>query len=193
GIVPYIFKENNAVNAIQWAIGLEIFLLIKDPFKVCLTTDHPNAGPFYYYPNVVEYLMSKKKRDEMLNRINQKAKERTTLANIDREYTLQEIATITRAATAKIMGLKNKGHLGAGADADIAVYKFDENNIANSFSSAKYVIKDGKVVVKDGEIVENHLGRTYYVKAKGEANDEIKETFEKFYSERALECGHQGL
>ncbi|PKP60447.1 MAG: formylmethanofuran dehydrogenase subunit A [Candidatus Altiarchaeales archaeon HGW-Altiarchaeales-1] len=182
GIVPYIFKENNAVNAIQWAIGLEIFLLIKDPFKVCLTTDHPNAGPFYYYPNVVEYLMSKKKRDEMLNRINQKAKERTTLANIDREYTLQEIATITRAATAKIMGLKNKGHLGAGADADIAVYKFDENNIANSFSSAKYVIKDGKVVVKDGEIVENHLGRTYYVKAKGEANDEIKETFEKFYS-----------
>ncbi|MDI6730735.1 MAG: formylmethanofuran dehydrogenase subunit A, partial [Candidatus Altarchaeum sp.] len=182
GIVPYIFKENNAVNAIQWAIGMEIFLLIKDPFKVCLTTDHPNAGPFYYYPKIVEYLMNKKKRDEMLNKINAKAKEKTTLAGLDREYTLQEIVTITRAATAKIMGLKNKGRLGTGADADIAIYKFDENNIANSFSSAKYVIKDGKIVVKDGEIAENHFGRTYYVKVKGEANDEIKETFANYYS-----------
>jgi len=182
GIVPYIFKENTAVNAIQWAIGLELFLLVKDPFRICLTTDHPNAGLFYYYPMVVEWLMSKKKRDEMLNKINPKAKEKTTLANIEREYTLQEIATITRAATARIMGLKNKGHIGTGADADISIYKFDENNIVKSFSSAKYVIKDGRVVVKDGEITGTHFGRTYYVKTKGEANDEIKETFEKFYS-----------
>lgn len=182
GIVPYTFKKNSPVNAIQWAIGLEIFLMIKDPFRICLTTDHPNAGPFYYYPKVIEYLMSKKKRDEMLDKINPKAKERTTLKSIDREYTLQEIATVTRAAAAKIMGLKNKGHLGVGADADIAIYKFDENNIEASFSSPKYVIKDGRIVVKDGEIVENYLGRTYYVKAKGEADDEIKEAFKNYYS-----------
>lgn len=182
GIVPYVFKENNAVNAIQWATGLEIFLLIKDPYKVCLTTDHPNAGTFYYYPNIVELLMSKKKRDEMLNKINAKAKEKTTLVSIDREYSLQEIVTITRAATATIMGLKNKGHLGIGADADIAIYKVDENDIARSFSSAKYVIKDGKIVIKDGEVIENYFGRTYCVKTKGEANDEIKDTFKKVYS-----------
>jgi len=182
GIVPYVFKENSMVNAIQWAIGLEIFLMIKDPFKVCLTTDHPNAGPFYYYPNVIEYLMNKKKRDEMLNKINAKAKERTSLINIEREYTLYEIAIITRAATAKIMGLKNKGHLGTGADADIAIYEFNENNIANSFSSAKYVIKDGRIVVKNGEIVENYKGKTYFVNVDGEATDDIKEAFAKYYS-----------
>jgi len=182
GIVPYVFKENSMVNAIQWAIGLEIFLMIKDPFKVCLTTDHPNAGPFYYYPNVIEYLMNKKKRDEMLNKINAKAKERTSLINLEREYTLYEIAIITRAATAKIMGLKNKGHLGIGADADIAIYEFNENNIANSFSSAKYVIKDGRIVVKNGEIVENYKGKTYSVNVDGEATDDIKEAFAKYYS-----------
>ena len=34
GIVPYEYKENNFVNALQWAIGSWAFLLIKDPWRV---------------------------------------------------------------------------------------------------------------------------------------------------------------
>ena len=33
GIIPYEYKAKNFVNSLQWLIGLEIFLLIKDPSK----------------------------------------------------------------------------------------------------------------------------------------------------------------
>lgn len=38
----------------------------------------------------------------------------TTLASIEREYTLQEIAIMTRAGAAKLIGLQNRGGLSAG-------------------------------------------------------------------------------
>ena len=44
GVVPFKYKDKSFVNALQWAIGLEIFLLAEDPWKVFLTTDHPNGG-----------------------------------------------------------------------------------------------------------------------------------------------------
>src|SRR5207244_2583974 len=43
GIVPYSYREKAAVAALQWAIGLELFLLAKDPWRVVLSTDHPNG------------------------------------------------------------------------------------------------------------------------------------------------------
>ncbi len=45
GVVPYTYKEKNLVNAIQWAVGLELMLLINDPWRECLNaTDHPNGA-----------------------------------------------------------------------------------------------------------------------------------------------------
>ena len=44
GVVPFDYKDKSFVNALQWAIGLELFLLIEDPWRVFLTTDHPNGG-----------------------------------------------------------------------------------------------------------------------------------------------------
>ena len=44
GIVPYTYKASNLVNAVQWAVGLELLLLINDPWRIFLTTDHPNGG-----------------------------------------------------------------------------------------------------------------------------------------------------
>ena len=44
GVVPFRYREQSYVNALQWAIGLEIFLLVNDPWRVVLTTDHPNGG-----------------------------------------------------------------------------------------------------------------------------------------------------
>ena len=46
GVVPFRYRDKNFVNALQWAIGLEMFLLVEDPWRIFLTTDHPNGAPF---------------------------------------------------------------------------------------------------------------------------------------------------
>lgn len=56
GIVPFHYHRKSYVHAIQWTIGLELALLVKDPWKIFLTTDHPNAGPFMYYPRIIAWL-----------------------------------------------------------------------------------------------------------------------------------------
>ena len=36
---------------------LELLLLIKDPWRIYLTTDHPNGGCFWRYPEIIRLLM----------------------------------------------------------------------------------------------------------------------------------------
>ncbi|TIX48772.1 MAG: formylmethanofuran dehydrogenase subunit A, partial [Mesorhizobium sp.] len=48
GIVPYSYGKD-FYGTMQWAIGLELFLLIDDPWRVFFTTDHPNGAPFTVY------------------------------------------------------------------------------------------------------------------------------------------------
>ena len=60
GIIPFHYKKNNAVNATQWSIGLELALMIEDPWKIFMTTDHPNGGPFFAYPRIIAWLISNK-------------------------------------------------------------------------------------------------------------------------------------
>ncbi|MCP8323602.1 MAG: formylmethanofuran dehydrogenase subunit A [Candidatus Methylarchaceae archaeon HK02M2] len=173
GIVPMHYKRNNFVHAVMWAIGLELALFAKDPWRVFITTDHPNGGPFTNYPKLLSWLMSKEARQRIINKIPKRAKSKTNLESMDREYSFYEIATTTRAATAKILGLKDKGHLGVGADADISIYDMDPKEINPSkdykqlrkaFSKAMFTIKEGEIVVKDGETVKSIDGRVYWVK-----------------------------
>jgi formylmethanofuran dehydrogenase subunit A len=175
GIVAATYRKSNYVNAMQWGIALELALLVKDPWKIYLTTDHPNGGPFTSYPRVISWLVSNEARQKLINKINKTAKARLNLPAIDREYSLHEIATITRAATAKSLGLESKGHLGLGADADIAVYEIepakldpskDYKAVRRAFAHANYTIKDGRVVVKEGEVVRSVQGRTFWTKPK---------------------------
>ena len=46
-------QRPSLVNAVQWAVGLELLLLIDDPWRVFLTTDHPNGGGFWRYPEII--------------------------------------------------------------------------------------------------------------------------------------------
>src|SRR3546814_8003093 len=39
GVVPFRYRDKNFVNALQRAIGLELFLLVDDPWRIFLTTD----------------------------------------------------------------------------------------------------------------------------------------------------------
>lgn len=162
GIVPFEYKDKNFVNALQWAIGLELFLLVEDPWRVFLTTDHPNGGPFTTYPHLIKLLMDRSFREEQFARLNKAARKASNLLEIKREYTLEEIAIVTRAAPAKILGLTDRGHLGAGAVGDVVVYREDQDREA-MFQKATYVLKDGRVIVKDGEIVDLAYGRTHQV------------------------------
>ena len=125
GIVPYNYRADDFYNAVQWAIGLELFLLIDDPSRVFFTTDHPNGAPFTTYPEIFALLMSRDLRAEWIARLPPAAMAVTTLPSITREYSLDEIAMMTRAAPARLLGLTDRGHLGAGAVADVAVYDDD--------------------------------------------------------------------
>ena len=157
GIVPYRYR-GDFYGTTQWAVGLELFLLITDPWRVFFTTDHPNGAPFTAYPQLFELLMSRDARNEAASTLSKAALSHSTLASIDREYTFEEIAIMTRAAPAKLLGLADRGHLGAGAIADVAVYRRGKD-IAKMLGRAALVFKNGDLVVKDGEIAHYRWGR----------------------------------
>lgn len=163
GLVPFRYRDKNFVNALQWAIGLELFLLVEDPWRVFLTTDHPNGGPFTSYPHLIRLLMDKTFRNERLGTINKDAAVASSLGSISREYSLYEIAILTRAGPAKTLGLADRGHLGVGAAADITVYT-DHPDKERMFSHPALVLKDGEIVVRDGTLVAETWGGTHLVR-----------------------------
>jgi len=162
GVVPLVYRESALVSALQWAIGLELFLLVRDPWRVFLTTDHPNGGPFTSYPTVIRLLMDRSFRDQALARVHGRVKERSSLPGLSREYSLEEIAILTRAGPAKALGLASKGHLAPGADADVVLYN-PSADVEAMFANPVSVIKGGVVVARDGAIVRETRGRTLTV------------------------------
>ena len=162
GIVPYVYKGSNLVNAVQWAVGLELLLLIDDPWRIFLTTDHPNGACFWRYPEIVQMLINADFRHERVQALPEKARKRMVLPDLDRQYSLYEIAIITSAGPARALGLKQKGHLGVGADADITIYNQNPDG-EQMFRYPRYVIKAGDVVVEEGHIRNAHEGREFLV------------------------------
>jgi len=178
GVVPFKYRDQNFVNALQWAIGLEIFLLVNDPWRVFLTTDHPNGAPFTTYPHLIRLLMDKSFRNDMLATIHPEAQKMTTLGSIDREYSLQEIAILTRAGAAKLIGLDDRGSLGEGTWADITVYT-DNVDREKMFEKPDYVFKDGELVVVDGKVVKSTWGTTHIVTP--EWDNSVEKDLEKYF------------
>jgi formylmethanofuran dehydrogenase subunit A len=185
GIVPITYREKSFVHALQWAIGLEWYLLVTDPWRVVMSTDHPNGGSFLAYPQIIRLLMDRNYRDEALKAVHPAVLERSQLGNLKREYTLNDIAIITRAGPARILGLAHKGHLGPGADADITIYTPHENK-ETMFALPRYVIKAGSILVEEGDIREEHFGKTLHIAPTYDpsAEQHISEWFEQFYSIR---------
>lgn len=196
GIVPFKYKRSSFVHAVQWSIGLELALMIEDPWKIYMTTDHPNAAPFTFYPKIISWLMSRAAREKLLKKVNKRAGHKSLLGTLDREYSFSELAIATRAGQARALGLKEKGHLGVGADADVAIYNVNPEQVDPSkqfmlvrkaFKHAAYTIKDGEIVVKDGEVVKSVGGKTFWVKPElanpiFEASPRLKKAFEDYYT-----------
>ena len=130
GIVPYTYKEKSAVSALQWVVGLELFLLSADPWRVVLSTDHPNGGSFLAYPELIRLLMDRTYRDTCLARVNPALLAGSAMADgIAREYTLDEIAIVTRAGAGAAARPVAQGAPRGGADADVTVYTRDAGRV----------------------------------------------------------------
>jgi formylmethanofuran dehydrogenase subunit A len=182
GIVPYTYRARSYVHSLQWGIGLELFLLGKDPWQVMLSTDHPNGGSFLSYPKLIRLLMDRAFREDQMRRANQRAIRRTALPDgLDREYTLNEIAIITRAAPARRLGLRDKGHLGIGADADVTIYH-DRADREEMFATPRYVIKGGDVAVEDGE--PRHVEDGLLLSSRAPFDPEVSRVLEPLFGER---------
>lgn len=191
GVSPIEYKDQSFIHALQWAIGLEWYLMVDDPWQVVMSTDHPNGGSFLAYPQIVRLLMDRSFREEALAGVNQRILKHTSLADLDREYSLSDIAIITRAGPAKILGLKNKGHLGVGADADICIYNPDPN-FEKMFALPWMVIKAGQILIEDTEIRRTVSGHTLSASPAYDQHrdSEIENWFNSHYS---INVAHYGV
>jgi formylmethanofuran dehydrogenase subunit A len=105
------------------------------------------------------------------------------LKHLKKEFSLYEIALMTRSAAASLLGLTDPGHLQPGGIADIAVYTPHDNK-ETMFERAALVFKNGRLVVRDGAIVERLAGQAQTILPHYE--DSIRRTvkshFDSFYS-----------
>ncbi|WP_319379082.1 formylmethanofuran dehydrogenase subunit A [uncultured Methanocorpusculum sp.] len=201
GVIPVIYRRKNLVNSIMWSIGLELALLVKNPWQCMLTTDNPNGAPFVKYPEIIGLLMSKEYRDREFATVHPKTGSRVILPSLDREMTFEEIAVMTRAGQARALGLieRGKGHLGPGAEADIAIYpikpeKIDPSRqyaeIIRGFAQTKYTMKLGVMISKDDQVLANNQNRTFWCSPKVpkeydmSKDPELIRTFERYYTIR---------
>jgi formylmethanofuran dehydrogenase subunit A len=205
GVVPMKYRDKSYVNALQWAIGLELFLLVKDPWRIFLTTDHPNGAPFYFYPHLIRLLMDRTFRNEMLEKLHPDAQKATVLRTVDREYSLYDIAIMTRAGPARSLGLRDRGHVGPGASADITVYE-DLADREAMFKTPLFVFKNGELIVKNGRVVKVVAGATHVVRPDYDRAIEkpLREFFDRYHTMKLdnfrvadqeiveSNCGHTG-
>lgn len=185
GISPIEYKNKSLVHALQWAIGLEWYLLMDDCWRIAMSTDHPNGGAFLAYPQIIALLMDRERRREVLKTLPEAVKNHCTLSEITREYTLYEIAIITRASPARILGLKHKGHLGPGADGDVTLYQPQED-VQQMFELPRYLIRRGEVIIDDGELRNQDEGQTLHVAPQYDPGclPDIETWFNNHYSMR---------
>jgi formylmethanofuran dehydrogenase subunit A len=126
--------------------------------------------------------MSADFRNECMARLPTNIKTRITLPEIDREYTLYEIATIMSAGPARALGLSQKGNLGIDKDADLVIYDHDID-IARMFGHPRYVIKGGEIVIEEGDIRATPEGREFMIKPSYDPSTEefLRPLFEEKY------------
>jgi formylmethanofuran dehydrogenase subunit A len=152
GVLPFKYRQDQYVHSLLWAIGLELFLRIEDPLRVFLTTDHPNGAPFTAYPHLIHLLMSYDFRMSIFERLHAEVQRTCSLASLKREYSLDEIITMTRLGPARSLGLSNRGSLSDGGLADVVVYERCQNP-EHMFARPKMVFRRGNLVYRDGEFL----------------------------------------
>jgi formylmethanofuran dehydrogenase subunit A len=162
GVVPIKYSDKQYLHSLQWSIGLELLLLVKNPWQIFLTTDHPNGAPFTCYPHLIRLLMDRSFRQSMLETVHPQVAASSILRELDRQYCLDEVATITRAAPAKILGLEGLGSLQVGCQASLAAYE-PADDWQKTFQQAKHVFKSGVPIVCEGRFLDRAVPRKRWI------------------------------
>ena len=128
--------------------------------------------------------MDRSFRNDILNQLPKDIMEHSILHTLNREYTLNEIAIMTRSAPAKILGLTKKGNFSNGSDADITIYDKKIRDPEEMFAHPSIVIKDGMVVVENGQIKKYIWGKTQTVAPEYDKSIEknLGKFFEKYHT-----------
>jgi formylmethanofuran dehydrogenase subunit A len=194
GGVKLTYSKDDPISSFLWATGLELALLIHDPWKLSLTSNSPSGGLFSRYPEIISWLMNREEREKILKESEPFLQKKSSIASIEREYDLHDICVMTRAGPAKALGIsKMMGHLGVGADADISIYDLAQKNltaqsIVRAFSNAAYTIKSGNIVVKNGQVIQDRKGQILWAKTsydeslEKEVLNDLDLIFKRFYS-----------
>src|SRR5437899_2763233 len=121
---------------------------------------------------------------ECVKKLPPKAQKRIVLADLDRQYSLFEIAIITSAGPARALGMPQKGHLGVGADADITIYPEKPDNEGLLFGYPRYVFKSGEIVVEEGEVRAVSDGREFIYRPSYDESieDYLRPLFQQVYT-----------
>jgi formylmethanofuran dehydrogenase subunit A len=114
---------------------------------------------------------------------------------LDAEYSLYELAEITRTNPARQLGLENKGHLGIGADADIAIYDIDENTgvreLEKRLGNCSFLLKGGEEVIKEGSLnMDRAKKKTFYFVPEVKEKAYESELIERICNRRSFRAEH---
>jgi hypothetical protein len=99
---------------------------------------------------------------------------------------MQEFAVKTSRNPAEILGLKNKGHLSIGADADISVLDVEAHKPVMSLADGEVIMRKGHVCGKASRIITTPAGESN-IRAKGLKAYVVNPENTTFYRERTGE------
>ena len=167
---PLVFSKEKL--SIQTGAYYAMKLALEaDISRICFSSDSPSGASFYSYPRLFSWLMS--------------AKLRPTMLGMDLpayEYSISDLVRVTRLNPAQVLGLSRRGHLGIGADADIAIYDFNGclnlEELEEKLGHCQFLLKGGRVIIDDFETVEGNAEKKTYCRRGRDFDDEIlRDTF----------------
>ena len=141
--LPYNYLKECYIDAMLWINGMEFLLYLEDLSKASLSVDFPSGGRLESYPFIIACLMDREKRNAFLRVLNPDAVNASTLKSIKREYSLFEIAAITRSSPAAACAFDNRGSLREASLADIVLYE-PHSDIEKMFANPRHVIMGGE-------------------------------------------------
>jgi formylmethanofuran dehydrogenase subunit A len=100
-----------------------------------------------------------------------------------RQYSLEEWVWATRTLPARLLGLTDRGHLGVGARADVAIYDLPPEAPVSQWSQhlsrCRTLLKAGEAVIDDFILVKPDVARSvYYRRTEAEAGELLAELYQ---------------
>ncbi len=128
---PYVFREANKMDSLLWINGMELLLATQNLKSASLSIDYPSGGALEGIPRIIALLMNREKRAAFLDALNVEAVAASSLRGMRREFSLYEVAAVTRWAPGLVAGTEA---------ADAVVYK-DGADEEKMFANPLFVIR----------------------------------------------------